>query len=166
MKIAIISDTHDNKANLALALKAIQEKGATTLLFCGDFCAPFMLKEMASQFSGDIHVVFGNNDGDQFSMTSIAQDLPNMILHGEYAALNLGGKRIGMTHYPFYAEAMAKSGDYDLVCFGHDHEARVLTFGAGLAVNPGCLYEKPAAFAIYDTTAHAATLFKLDVDLL
>lgn len=28
-----------------------------------------------------------------------------------------------MVHYPHYAKAMALTGDYDLVCNGHEHRA-------------------------------------------
>lgn len=164
MKIAILSDSHDNVPNLQKAIEQINALGAETLLFCGDFCSPFMVAEIAA-FKGDAHVVFGNNDGDRFRIAVKAQKVPNVTLHGEYAALVLDGKRIGMTHYPFYATAMAKSGDFDLVAFGHDHDARIMMFGEAMAVNPGAvLFSKngnPPGFAIYDTAKHEAVLQSL-----
>ena len=30
-----------------------------------------------------------------------------------------------MVHYPHYAKAMALTGDYDLVCNGHEHRAMI-----------------------------------------
>lgn len=170
MKIAIFSDSHDNKANLLTALRTVKEKGAEAILFCGDFCAPFMAKMIAENFDKPIHIVFGNNDGDKYTMLKVIKDFKHVTFHGEYASLELGGKRIGMTHYPFYAKAMAKSGDFDLVAFGHDHAARVETYGAALAVNPGCLYEETndisPSFALYDTVNNKATLHKLDGSFL
>ena len=47
-----------------------------------------------------------------------------------------------MVHYPHYGEAMAKTGDWDLVCCGHDHVADIrsignLTGGETVLANPG-----------------------------
>ncbi|MDB5478080.1 MAG: hypothetical protein JWM96_575, partial [Alphaproteobacteria bacterium] len=133
MKIAILSDSHDHKALLKQALETIQQMNVKTLLFCGDFCAPNMLGLFSNLHDIKVEVVFGNNDGDRFRMaTLVHSNYPHITLHGEYVALELDSIRVGMTHYPFYATAMAKSGDYDLVAFGHDHEARILEFGACL----------------------------------
>lgn len=170
MKIAILSDSHENKDALKKALKTATTMGAEQVLFCGDFCGPFMVVTLGESFSGPIHAVFGNNDGDRFRMLKNAKEIPQLTFHGEYASLIIDGKRIGLTHYPFYAKAMAKSGDYDLVCFGHDHVLRIENYGSCLAVNPGTIYEeyqgKPASFAIYDTATHQAVLYDLSGSIL
>ena len=44
MKLAIISDVHDNVWNLERVLAAISRDGAQALIMCGDFCAPFTLR--------------------------------------------------------------------------------------------------------------------------
>ncbi len=46
-----------------------------------------------------------------------------------------------MVHYPHYAEAMATTGDWDIVCCGHDHRASIrdiknMKNGTTLYVNP------------------------------
>lgn len=164
MKIAILSDAHDAKDNMQLAVQKITEQGADVLLFCGDFCAPPLAKVL-TDFKNPIHVVFGNNDGDRFTMVKVTAAASHLTFHGEYADLVLDGKRVGMTHYPFYAEKMAKSGDFDLVAFGHDHAARIEDHGACLAINPGSLnpaMTQTVGFAIYDTATHTAELFGLN----
>lgn len=169
MTIAILSDSHDRQEFLEQALETIKNIKVKHLLFCGDFCAPFMLRQYASIPEIQVHAVFGNNDGDRFKMAElIRSNFPHISLHGEYASLEIDHKRIGMTHYPFYANAMAKSSDYDLVVFGHDHEARILEFGGCFAVNPGSLMGNvtPPSFALYDPFAHAATLHHLDGSIL
>jgi putative phosphoesterase len=163
MKIAILSDAHDHVINVQKVLNAVAEQGAQVLLFCGDFCAPGPAILIA-KFAGLVHTVFGNNDGDRMNIASKLQ-LPNITVHKEYADIVLDGKKIGMTHYPFYAEKMAKSGDFDLVCFGHDHQQRIETHGLCLAINPGSLNQLRAddmvGYALYDTTTHTAELFGL-----
>ena len=68
MKIAIISDIHDNVWNLRAAmhwLASLQgDEAAQELICCGDLCSPFVLSLLANGFSGPIHAVAGNNEGD------------------------------------------------------------------------------------------------------
>lgn len=166
MKIAILSDSHDHLDNLTQALERINALGADALLFCGDFCAPPVAAALVT-FPKEIHIVLGNNDGDRLNIARRVLGHDHVTLHGEHAELILDGKRIGMTHYPFYADKMAKSGDFDLVCFGHDHKARIENYDACLAVNPGALNNmmtggEKASFALYDTQTHSATLYTLD----
>jgi putative phosphoesterase len=65
MLIAVMSDSHDNIWNLQKALGIVKEKGAGMIIHCGDFVAPFMLKEL-EETGVPVHGVFGNNDGDQY----------------------------------------------------------------------------------------------------
>ena len=63
-------------------------------------------------------------------------------LRDHVAGIALGGRRIFLVHYPHYAAAMATTGDWDLVCCGHDHKAaiRAVDNMAGTRtwlVNPG-----------------------------
>ena len=45
MLVAIMSDSHDNIWNLRKAVEIIKNSQAGLLIHCGDFIAPFMLKE-------------------------------------------------------------------------------------------------------------------------
>jgi len=151
MKIAILSDAHDNIWKLEEVLQQLEGVGA--LLFCGDFCAPFSLAAIAEGFAGPVHVVFGNNDGDQWLLTRNANRADNVTLHGTFAALELGGKRIAVTHYPQVAEGAAASGLYDLVCYGHNHTRQIERVGDCLKVNPGEVMGRfgVSSYAVYDT---------------
>ncbi len=73
MKFAICSDVHDNVWALAKALPLMEE--ADSLLFLVDFCAHFTLVQMAEGFSRPIHVVWGNNDGDKWLLTTTGQPI-------------------------------------------------------------------------------------------
>ena len=71
-------------------------------------------------------------------MSKIARaDATNVILHGEWAALTFDGARIAVTHYPFYAEALAQTGDYRAVFSGHTHVQHDERIGDCLWLNPG-----------------------------
>ena len=41
------------------------------------------------------------------------------------AGVELAGKAIFIVHYPHYANAMAATGDWDLVCCGHSHKVEI-----------------------------------------
>ena len=169
MKIAILSDIHEHKDNLLMALDTInKDPEIEALLFCGDFCAPPIAMALTTGFTKPIHIVFGNNDGDRFMIANVTRDKSHVTIHGEHAAIELGGRKIAMTHYPFYGTALGKSGDFDLVCFGHDHDARIIEYGKCLTINPGSIMgnKTPSSFAIYDTLAHAATLHSVNSGFL
>ncbi len=136
MKIAILSDTHDNLETLTRALPGLQE--ADAVLHCGDVCSPFTLKRLAEGIGATpVHLVWGNNDGDRRMLAEIAAQAGNAHLHGEFADFTLGDLRVAMSHYPEVARAVAASGQYGLVCYGHDHHAHEERLGATLLLNPG-----------------------------
>lgn len=136
MRIAILSDTHDNIWRLESALPQLAE--ADVVLHCGDLCSPFMVDRLALGVKGKpIHLVWGNNDGDRQMITVAAAKAGNFFLHGELAELDLEGTRVAMTHYPQVARALAASGLYDLVCYGHDHIAHEERLGRTMLLNPG-----------------------------
>lgn len=45
MKIAVLSDIHDNIWNLEKVLKQVKKKGCKAIIFCGDFVSPIVLLE-------------------------------------------------------------------------------------------------------------------------
>ncbi|MFC1527081.1 YfcE family phosphodiesterase, partial [Candidatus Latescibacterota bacterium] len=152
MILAVSSDVHDNIWALENALPRMAE--ADALLFCGDFCAPFTLVQMAEGAGGrPLHIVWGNNDGDRWLLTQNAGRFENVTLHGELAFMEFGGVRVGATHYPEIAEGLVRSGSYDAVCYGHDHTARQDAVGDCRILNPGELMGRfgRSTFLNYDT---------------
>ena len=159
MLIGVFSDVHDNLPNLRRAIEIFRARGVEQLIYCGDFCSPIPSREMGSLFQGDIHVVFGNGDGDRFTISNIAKtQYPNLKLHGEHAQLELGGAKIAVTHYPLYAQALARTGDYDAVFSGHTHQRHEERFGNCLWINPGEIlgWQGDPTCAIYDTATNNA----------
>ena len=155
MKVALCSDIHDNIWALERALPLMRQ--AEALICCGDFCAPFTLAQLAEGFRGPIHVVWGNNDGDKWLLTKQAARFAQVVLYGELAEFELGGLRVGVNHYPQIAQGLARSGKYDLVCYGHDHLAHSELVGGCRLLNPGELMGRlgPCRFALLDTQGGA-----------
>ena len=160
MKVAILSDAHDNIWKLAELLEDVNRSGAGAMLFCGDLCAPFTLKQIGDGFAGPVHVVQGNNDGDMLLLARIAAGLDNVTLYGPFALLDLDGRSVAVNHYPQIARDQALSGQYDLVCHGHDHTPNIERVGDALLVNPGEVMGRfgKSTYALYDTEGGEATL--------
>ena len=160
MQVAILSDVHDNIWKLAEVLEDAQSCGVRAALFCGDLCAPFTLKQIGEGIPGPVHVVLGNNDGDVLLLSRIANGLDNATLHGLFAYLELGVRKVAVNHYPQIARDQARSGQYDLVCYGHDHTANVERIGDTLLVNPGEAMGRfgKNTYALYDTETGTAEI--------
>jgi putative phosphoesterase len=139
MKLAVLSDSLIQTADV--------------VLHCGDLCSPFMIKELAEPLRDvPIHIVWGNNEGDTFTIGKVAQAYSNVTLHGAMAKIRIGDLGIAINHYPWIAEDLAKSGSYDLVCYGHDHQAKDEWVGECLLLNPGELMgmNSPSSFTLVD----------------
>lgn len=125
MKVCIVSDSHDRRAHLASAVGDAKARGAEAVLHCGDLVAPSTL-HAAQPYGLPIHVIHGNNMGDIAALCKLcSKSEEQLTYHGQDASIELDGKRIFIVHYPHYARAMAATGDYDLVCNGHEHRAHV-----------------------------------------
>jgi putative phosphoesterase len=171
MKLAILSDVHDNVWNLRAALASLG--AADALLYCGDLCSPFIIGLLGEGFPGKpIHIVFGNNDGDLFRIAQNAARQPQIQLHGELFQGEFDGKRVAANHYPDIALAIAAAGQHDLVCYGHNHLFKIARQGRTLTVNPGALlgYEPggkrdiPATFVVYDTATDTTAAYQVVAD--
>jgi putative phosphoesterase len=136
MKLAVLSDSHDNIWKLDQALPELAQ--ADAVLHCGDLCSPFMIKRLAEGVGETpIHVVWGNNDGDQFTIGRVAREFKQVTLHGDLAAFELGDVPVAANHYPEIAEGLAASGEFDIVCYGHNHTQKQEKIGGCLLLNPG-----------------------------
>lgn len=151
MKLCILSDIHDELAQLNKALDVAESCDA--MLCCGDLCSPFVVHHLGKGFKKPMHVVFGNNDGDLFRMTQNASLYDQIKLHGEMADLCIDGWHIGMNHFDTIAPALASSGIYDLVCYGHNHRHEIKQVNQCLLINPG---------EVYGRLSGASTLVVLD----
>ncbi len=152
MKIAVLSDAHDNIWNMEKVLPRIQDAGA--VIFCGDLCAPFTLKMLAEGVSCPVHCVLGNNDGDVLLLTRIAAQAGNVTLYNPLGELSLDDGALAFTHYHPIAEGLAATGKYRAVFYGHSHETETKRVGDTLLANPGEVMGRfgAASFGIYDTT--------------
>lgn len=163
MLLAVMSDTHDHIWNLRKALDIIRDRNAQAIVHCGDFVAPFMLKEL-NQIHVPVHGVFGNNDGDQYLLTRMSlAESSNVHLYGLMGELTLEDFKIAFSHYRVVADGLAAGGQYDLVCFGHSHKALLHRREKTDLLNPGEVMGKDGSPGFYlvdtaDRTYEAVSL--------
>jgi len=142
VKICIVSDSHDRAPRLADAVAIAKAEGARAVIHCGDLIGTNTLKPVL-ELGLPVHLVHGNNLGDMASLCRLASESQGLLTyHGADADLKLAGRRVFATHYPHYGRALACTGDYDVVCCGHSHEALVveqpnIAGGRTWFVNPG-----------------------------
>jgi hypothetical protein len=170
MRLAVLSDIHDNIWKLAAALEAVAF--CDVLICCGDLCSPFIVHQLGRGFAGPIHIVFGNNDADLFRITANAQKYPRIRIHGEFFRAEFDGKAVAAVHYDNIARPLALSGEFDLVAFGHNHVYEIARTGRALLVNPGPIMgakfgpggestDVASTFVIYDTASNAGSGYEL-----
>lgn len=151
MTIAVMSDLHDNVAAWEIINRMLRERKITTLINCGDTCAPAMLHHMTETFPGTIHTVFGNVADKELEAEKV-KEWPRVVHYGQAGELTIENRRIFFNHYPAVARDKAVSGNFDLCCYGHDHSKHAERIDQALLLNPGTaggMFHYPT-FAVID----------------
>ncbi len=165
MKIAIISDIHENFHNLILALQEMEKHNIEQIICLGDLMNSGIAKLLATQ-AIPVFMIWGNNDGEKVEITLAAKRENSALTVSTkvYDFLAFDNKKIFISHYEDLALPMAKSGEYDSVFYGHTHLIQKEKIGDCWIVNPGEISAgktKKATFAIYDTSANQIEIIEL-----
>ncbi len=142
--LGVISDTHDNIDSALLIARIFREKGVSIVVHLGDIVAPFTLKAFLEELKGIRFVaVYGNNCGEKLGLKRVAERYGGEI-HDQPYVVEYSGYRILLLHgsgprelTDRIARSLAKSGDYDLVLYGHTHNYLLEHVGTTLLLNPG-----------------------------
>ena len=128
MRIAILSDSHDNLEALFRVLEKVRAAGADMVLHLGDIVSPFAAKPLLS-LGLPVQAVYGNNDGEHAGLAGLL-DITNPP-----RPLLLAGKRFILLHTPPFKRDAPPACDYCL--FGHTHAREDRRVGGVRVVNPG-----------------------------
>ncbi|MFX1377044.1 MAG: metallophosphoesterase [Promethearchaeota archaeon] len=170
MKIGVLSDTHDHMNNILQAVSIINKKNVSAVIHCGDYIAPFVKKwfdKLDEPIKKNFFGVFGNNDGERIFLKQNLGQICQFAQNGNELILELGGKRIFVSHMPRHEtiEALANSSKFDIILTGHTHALKNEKNDKGvLIVNPGevCGYlTGKSTFAIIDTDKMEAEIIEL-----
>ena len=164
MKIAIISDSHDNVTNLEKLIEWLNRNKISILIHAGDLCAPGVLKKtLAPEFKGQIHMIAGNVHDDA-TLEKVASQFSHVKYYGEKGEIEIDSKKIAFVHFKEEAEKLVAENKYNLVIFGHTHQSEIQKIKKTQLVNPGTmggLYNK-ATFVLYDTKTEEIKIKELD----
>lgn len=133
MKIGVMADSHDHVPRVRRAVELFNREEVGLVVHAGDFVAPFAVEPLA-ELRSPVLAVFGNNDGERLGLAGRFEGIGE--LHDHLGTVTLTGRRIAVVHYPELAEPLARSGEYQLVIFGHTHQVEE-RIEKGLLLNPG-----------------------------
>ena len=161
MKIGIMSDTHDHMTRTRHAVDLMMSRHVEAVIHAGDFISPLTFDSI-SHLDAPFYGVFGNNDGEKYFLRKRFAAIGE--LHERFFIIELGGLKLLVTHENEVVESLARSGDYDVVIYGHTHVTDIRTIGRTLLINPGevCgwLNGRPT-IAILDTETRQTELIAL-----
>ncbi len=169
MKVCILSDSHDNRDYLVAAVRQARQAGAKAVLHCGDVVSPWVLGAL-QPIGLPVHPVHGNNAGDLVTLMRMVSRRGSVVhYYGQDADIELGGRRLFLVHYPHYARGMAATGDWDVVCCGHSHQAEIrrvpnVKGGETVLINPGTVggIDAPPTYVLGDLASLSFELMELD----
>ncbi|OQB85264.1 MAG: hypothetical protein BWX85_00797 [Chloroflexi bacterium ADurb.Bin120] len=150
MKIGVLSDTHDNLANLLAVLEICREQQIDTVIHCGDLTG----LEMVSPFAGFRTIfTYGNMDHISGAIKKRFEKIGKDNYAGLVFTGALGGVSIAATHSHIEGKLMdlVSSQRYKWVFHGHTHLKRDEIIHGLRIVNPGALGglgREPRSFCI------------------
>lgn len=160
MRIAIISDVHNNTTNLKKVLAFCTQNEIKTLICCGDLASDETLDFLNDNFSGEIYYTFGNMDNDQMQKHKLEKTYKHIQTFNNFGEIKIENKNIAFVHYPREAKKLAASGKYGFVFYGHTHKPWVSYAKASedqdrkcTMLNPGNVAGEiyPPTFAVWNT---------------
>lgn len=126
MKVAVVSDSHDNLAMIKKFLEDLKKRDVDIIFHLGDIISPFAAREFLN-IEKQIIAIFGNNDGELKGLKKI------LDIERPPRKIEISGKKIILYH-ELYEENLE---EYDYVFYGHTHKKNYTKKGKTLIINPG-----------------------------
>lgn len=156
MILGILSDTHDRVEAMAAAMDLLRRHGAEFFVHCGDVGSERVLDHLAGVRGA---FVFGNTDWDRPALSRYAAQI-GVACHGDLADLELGGKKIAVTHGDDFKlkQRVLSEQRHDYLLQGHTHVRADQRVGRTRVINPGALHRaKEKTVATLDTVTDKLT---------
>ena len=150
MKILIISDSHGNIVNLKHVLGFAKKFGVSAVIHAGDWNTIESVNTVLS-FGTPLYTVLGN--ADVWPEVEQSLRVKSKKFDKDFLEIELGKKKIGITHKPSNNKKYFINQKLDLIINGHLHSKYESQEAAVEVVRPGAII-KGNNFAIYDTTVN------------
>ena len=164
MKILVISDIHDNFDNLVSIFKQTSDLNIWFIICLWDLWNNGIAKIISYQWI-PVHFIWWNNDWEVVNITKSFLESGHTVAPTVFDDIKISGKDIFMVHYPNIAKSMAKSWDYDVIFYGHDHKKHQEYIWDCLILNPWEVSAHKtwiASYAIHDTNTNTAEIIDID----
>lgn len=161
MKIAIVSDIHDNKINLDKFLAYCQTRKVDKIICCGDVTSSDTINYFATKFFGEIILARGNID---MWYDEELEGFSHINYLGREGGVVIVDKiRVGVCHEPRWFIELDKEKP-QIVFYGHTHRPWQEKKKGVLYINPGTLggMFMEGTFAIYDTKVKSLELKRIN----
>lgn len=159
MKIAVLSDVHDQTKNLSPIFRETKKQNCEMIFALGDYTSLQSFKEL-EKTKLPIYAVFGNMDRERDDIESWARNSNKSItLRREMNRVKIGEENFALTHFPEIAEKLLKSGMYKAVFYGHTHKIAKRTEDETLIANPGAV--QTGTFGIYNSDTGKFKIIKI-----
>ena len=135
MKIAVISDSHDNTDNISKAVDIANKKDCSFLFHLGDFVSPFCALRLGD-FEGKVKAVFGNCDGEKIGLIRAFNSI-NAEIQKPPSVMEIENKKIVLMHEPFLFDEIIHSDEIDFIFYGHLHKIDQRKEKNTYILNPG-----------------------------
>jgi len=112
--------------------------------------------------------VFGNNDGDHELLKKRFGENERLEIRGYFADISIENLRIALLHGNDreLLKALVESGSFNIIIYGHTHNAEIYRKTKTLVVNPGevCGYlSGKSTFALLDTAKMDARIVESNI---
>ncbi len=170
MKIAIISDVHNNISNLKKVINYCKINYIKKIICCGDLASKETLDYFCNNFPGEIYYVFGNMD-DAFLKTELfggikesAVNYKNAKVFRYVGNLKIKNKNILFVHFPDMARKLCQKEKCDVVFYGHTHKPWEEYVEKCKMLNPGNVANEfyPPSFAVWNIDENSFILVKIN----
>ncbi|MDI6883388.1 MAG: YfcE family phosphodiesterase [Patescibacteria group bacterium] len=151
MKIAIISDTHENLTNFEKFASFAKKENIKNLIHCGDAHNKEKLETLINAFDGEIFYVLGNADIKEQILE--LKDNPKIKIFKSFGEIEIDKIKMAFCHCLNDAKNICQTKRYNFVFYGHTHKPWLEEINNCILANPGNLagsYYK-ASFAVLDT---------------
>lgn len=156
MLLGIVSDTHGHLPYTRQAVRMLESLEVDEVIHCGDVGSAEIVELFAAW---PTHFVLGNVDYDERSMGETVE-AAGQEFHGRFGSLEREGIRVAFLHSDDVRrfQETVNGGKFDLVCYGHTHQAEQHREGRTLVLNPGALYRAtPHSLAVVEIPKLRAT---------
>ncbi|MCL2349199.1 MAG: YfcE family phosphodiesterase [Planctomycetaceae bacterium] len=137
MYLGVISDTHGNIFRVQQAMQTFREFEVSRIIHCGDIGS----SEVVPLFRGiATEFVFGNCDGNS-NVIREAILREHQTCHDFFGHIAVEGKLIAFLHghdQSLFDRELA-SQRWDMICYGHTHQASLRMSGNTIVMNPGAI---------------------------